>query len=105
MSRSITGAKRKFLEAGGHADVLANFTIDSPVPFDIDAVIRELNDLNTEMVDGSGNKQKQGDFHGKLSRLIARFEAKRADRRLAFCSSRASRQQNGVAGESDQAVG
>lgn len=83
MSRSITNSKRAFLEAGGHADVLANFTIDSPVPFDIDAVLAELNALNTEMVEGT-RTQKQGDFHGKLSRLIARFEAKRADRRLGF---------------------
>lgn len=83
MSRAITGAKRAFLTAGKHTDVLANFTIDSPVPFDIDAVLQELNALNVEMVDGARG-QKQGDFHGKLSRLIARFEAKRADRRLGF---------------------
>lgn len=84
MSRSITSAKRSFLEAGSHAAVLANFTIDSPVPFDIDAVLAELNTLNMEMVEGSSGRPKQGDFHGKLSRLIARFEAKRADRRLGF---------------------
>ncbi len=83
MSRAITHAKRAFLEAGGHTDILANFTINSPVPYDIDAVVSELNELNTEMVEGS-RREKQGDFHGKLSRLIARFEAKRADRRLAF---------------------
>lgn len=83
MSRAITNAKRAFLTAGKHTDVLANFTIDSPVPFDIDAVLNELNALNTEMVEGA-RTQKQGDFHGKLSRLIARFEAKRADRRLGF---------------------
>jgi hypothetical protein len=83
MSRAITSAKRAFLTTGKHTDVLANFTIDSPVPFDIDAVLKELNALNTEMVEGA-RTQKQGDFHGKLSRLIARFEAKRADRRLGF---------------------
>lgn len=83
MSRSITSAKRAFLSKGGHSDILSNFTIDSPVPFDIDAVVKELDLLNTEMVEGSRG-QKQGDFHGKLSRLIARFEAKRADRRLGF---------------------
>lgn len=36
------------------------------------------------MVAGSGNREKQGDFHGKLSRLIARLENKTTDRRLGF---------------------
>jgi DNA helicase HerA-like ATPase len=84
MSRSIVNAKRAFLEAGNHKDVLDNFTIDSPVPFPIDTVLKELNDLNTEMVAGSTGRDKQGDFYGKLSRLIARLENKLSDRRLGF---------------------
>lgn len=84
MSRTITDAKRKRLAAGGHADVLANFTIDSPVPFDLNVVLAELGRLNSEMVPGSSGKDKQGDFHGKLARLIARLEAKISDRRLGF---------------------
>jgi len=67
MARAITESKTDFLSAGGHADVLANFTIDSPVPFQIDAVLTELDRLNTEMVAGA-RAEKQGDFHGKLSR-------------------------------------
>lgn len=43
-----------------------------------------MEDLNTEMVTGSSGREKQGDFHGKLSRLIARLDAKRTDRRLGF---------------------
>lgn len=50
MQRAITGAKRAYLEHGGHQDVLDNFTIDSPVPFNLDAVFDELAALNTEMV-------------------------------------------------------
>lgn len=85
MSRSINEAKRAFLTAGGHEEVLANFTIDSPVPFPIDAVLGKLADLNTEMVAGSkAGSEKQGDFFGKLSRLIQRLEAKATDRRLGF---------------------
>lgn len=83
MSRAIVGAKKAFLEDGGHADVLANFTIDSPVPFSIASVLRELERINTEMVPGARG-EKQGDFHGKLSRLIQRLEGKRTDRRLGF---------------------
>lgn len=84
MQRAITGAKRAYLEHGGHQDVLDNFTIDSPVPFNLDAVFDELAAFNTEMVQGAGNREKQGDYHGKLSRLIARLENKRSDRRLGF---------------------
>ncbi len=85
MSRSINEAKREFLIAGGHHEVLANFTIDSPVPFPLRDVLEKLSALNTEMVAGSrAGSEKQGDFFGKLSRLIQRLEAKATDRRLGF---------------------
>ena len=84
MSRTVTEAKRKFLEDGDHQDILDNFTIDSPVPFDLDGAAAELNRLNTQMVPGSSGREKQGPYFDKLSRLIARFENKRTDRRLGF---------------------
>jgi hypothetical protein len=85
MSRTVTEAKRTFLSNGKHQDVLDNFTIDSPVPFDLNAVVSELNRLNTEMVPGAkAGTEKQGPYFDKLSRLIARFENKRTDRRLGF---------------------
>lgn len=83
MSRSIKDAKRSFLTGGGHEDVLASFTIDSPVPFSIEAVLRNLRNINSEMVSGSRG-DKQGNFFGKLSRLIQRLENKITDRRLGF---------------------
>ncbi|WP_434616488.1 ATP-binding protein [Azospirillum sp. B2RO_4] len=83
MQRAVTGAKRAYLERGEHQDILDNFTIDSPVPFDLEEVFGDLNKLNTEMVPGA-KQEKQGDYHGKLSRLIARLENKRSDRRLGF---------------------
>lgn len=83
ISRAIVEAKTKFLEAGSHGEVLANFTIDSPVPFKIDAVLAELERLNSEMVAGARG-EKQGDFNGKLSRLIQRLDSKRSDRRMGF---------------------
>ncbi len=85
IGRTTVQAKRSFLEANGQADLLTDFTIDSPVPFDIAAVLAELNRLNTEMVPGAkAGTEKQGDFNGKLSRLIARLENKVTDRRLGF---------------------
>ena len=88
MSRAIIEAKKAYLTKGGHTAVLANFTIDSPVPFEIDEVLSHLNEKNDEMVpkpDAKGTKQ--GEFHGKLSRLIQRLEAKISDRRLGFLFS------------------
>ncbi len=84
MSREINAAKRSYLEAGGHTDVLNNFTVDSPVPFDINALLARLNDINAEMVPGANGKPKQGEFFGKLARMIARLENKISDRRLGF---------------------
>lgn len=83
MTRAITDAKKATLVGDEHKDILDNFTIDSPIPFSLDTVLENLNGLNSEMVAGTRG-DKQGDYFGKLSRLIARLEAKRADRRLAF---------------------
>lgn len=83
MSRAILAAKQKYLEAQGRQDVLDNFTIDSPIPFDLNGVIDELSGLNVEMVPGA-RSEKAGEFNGKLSRMIQRLENKRTDRRLGF---------------------
>ncbi|MBK9989827.1 MAG: ATP-binding protein [Verrucomicrobia bacterium] len=84
ISRAVVAAKQAYLLKGKHDSLLKNFTIDSPVPFELDAVISELKELNTKTETGSSGREKQGDFHGKLSRLIQRLENKRTDRRLGF---------------------
>jgi DNA helicase HerA-like ATPase len=84
MSRAVTTAKRRYLDEHGQTDVLQNFTIDSPVPYDIASVQHEVNEKNTEMVPGANDKNKQGELHGKLSRLIARMDNRIADRKLGF---------------------
>ncbi|MGN7503705.1 MAG: ATP-binding protein [Alphaproteobacteria bacterium] len=84
MAREVNQAKRNYLESGGHQDVLSNFTVDSPVPFDLNELLQSLNVINSEMVPGANGREKQGEFHGKLSRMIARLENKISDRRLGF---------------------
>lgn len=87
-NRAVVDAKRSYLEANEKAEVLANFTIDSPVPFDIEQILAALNALNDERVEGAkAGTTKAGDFNGKLSRFIQRLEAKRQDRRLGFMFS------------------
>lgn len=84
-NREVVDAKRAFLTTAGKADVLANFTIDSPVPYDIENVLAKLNALNEERTEGAkAGTTKAGDFNGKLARFIQRLEAKRQDRRLGF---------------------
>lgn len=85
MSRTIIDAKREYLTKGKHAEVLDNFTIDSPVPFEIADVIARLEELDAQMIPGSkAGTEKQGSFHGKLSRLVERLKNKQTDRRLGF---------------------
>ncbi|MCY1278732.1 Helicase HerA, central domain [compost metagenome] len=83
MAREVNHAKRKYLEDNGQQDVLKHFTVDSPVPFDLDFLMSKLNEINVEMVAGARG-EKQGDFFGKLARMISRLENKISDRRLGF---------------------
>ncbi|WP_419773917.1 ATP-binding protein [Halarcobacter sp.] len=84
ISREIKNVKKEYLEEKGENDVLTNFTIDSPIPFSLTNLLDKLNSINLEMVAGANGKPKQGDFFGKLSRMISRLENKISDRRLGF---------------------
>lgn len=85
MAREINQAKRNYLEENGQQDVLKHFTVDSPVPFDLNFLMGRLNGINVEMVPGAkSGTEKQGDFFGKLARMISRLENKISDRRLGF---------------------
>jgi len=83
MAREVNNSKRKYLEERGETRLLNNFTIDSPVPFRLEDILESLNFINTETVQGV-RAEKQGEFFGKLSRMISRLENKISDRRLGF---------------------
>ena len=85
-NREVLEAKRVFLKAKGKAEILANFTIDSPIPYTLESVIDKLEDLDVEMVPGA-KTEKQGPFFGKLTRFIQRLQSKKEDRRLGFLFS------------------
>jgi hypothetical protein len=85
ISRAIIEAKKAYLNANGQTELAENFTIDSPIPFDLDAVLSELTRLDEEDVEGAREgTTKAGPLKGKLGRLIQRLEAKQTDRRLGF---------------------
>jgi uncharacterized protein len=76
--------KRDFLTKEKLNDVIASFTVDSPVPYDLMSLIAALQNDDQAMVAGSSGRDKQGPWHGKLTRFISRLEAKIADRRYGF---------------------
>jgi DNA helicase HerA-like ATPase len=82
---AVITAKRKNLETEKKEDVLNNFTIDSPVPYQINQVLNELNELDEQMISGArAGSEKQGPLFGKLTRFIQRLTTKIGDRRLNF---------------------
>ena len=84
-SSAVIQAKRRALTQAGMSRELETFTIDSPVPYDLDEVTGELTFLNEERVRNQGTgKENNGPFHGKFSRFLLRLAAKRQDRRLGF---------------------
>lgn len=86
-SQAVVEGKRAYLESHGKVDLMDSFTIDSPIPYEISEVIELLDAKNKEMVPGSGNKEKQGPYFGKLARFIQRLSSKIQDRRLNFMFS------------------
>lgn len=81
---TVVAKKKKTLEDLKKTEVLSAFTLDSPIPFKIADVLDELDRLNTEMVIGSGGKDKQGPFYGQFSRLLVRLKSKVSDKRYGF---------------------
>jgi DNA helicase HerA-like ATPase len=80
----VSEGKRAFLEKDNRKEVLASFTVDSPIPYDLPSLVDALRQDDKEMVAGSSGRDKQGPWHGKLTRFISRLEAKVADRRYGF---------------------
>lgn len=63
--------------------VKESFTVDSPIPFQINELIELLQKDDTEKGIGKTGPVK-GEWEGKLTRFISRLEAKISDRRYGF---------------------
>lgn len=79
----VVKQKKATLEQLGKKDILNAFTLDSPVPYSLEAVLEELRSMNEEMVQGARGL-KQGDFYGQFSRLLTRIRSKLNDKRYGF---------------------
>lgn len=83
-SKTVFEAKEAYLDSIGDTSFKGHITIDSPIPYCLKSVLNIIRELDVEMVPGSGNKEKQGPFNGKLTRFIQRLDAKSQDKRLGF---------------------
>ena len=89
----VRGLKEETLTTLGKKDVRATFTVDSPIPYSMAELRKRLDDDDGEMVlNPKTNKEKQGDWYGRLTRFLGRLQAKIEDRRYGFCSTRLRRQ-------------
>ncbi len=82
-SKTVFNEKLNYLNSIGDTTFKDSITIDSPIPYKIENVIKIISELDEEMVQGA-RTEKQGPFFGKLTRFIQRLEAKSQDKRLGF---------------------
>ena len=77
--------KRSALAEMGRGDAVATATVDSPVPYKLDDLIRWLKADDVEIiVRQPSGRVDPGPYNGKLGGLIARFESRMADPRFGF---------------------
>ncbi|MDE5562517.1 MAG: ATP-binding protein [Clostridiales bacterium] len=92
-STTVMEGKRKLLKSSGHESLIDSITLDSPVPYNLDDLLADLTQKDTEMVPGV-KTEKQGPYYGKLTRFIQRLQSKQSDKRLNFLFSNDTALQN-----------
>jgi DNA helicase HerA-like ATPase len=91
---SVIETKRASITSLKKDDLLAGFTVDTPVPYKIENLVESLEKKNEDETDtgetyASGArkgqpKMERGPLYGKLSRFLIRLKTKINDRRYAF---------------------
>lgn len=80
----VRNLKDELAQKFGSPEVKECFTVDSPIPFKIQALLDLLNTDDTTKGVGSKGTAVKGEWEGKLTRFISRLEAKISDRRYGF---------------------
>lgn len=83
-TREVRYLKEQKLREQSKTNVLDTFTVDSPVNYSLEDLVKRLTELDNERVAGETAKGKNGEWNGKLTRFISRLEAKITDRRYGF---------------------
>lgn len=79
----VRSLKEKVLADSKNENVLATFTVDSPIPYPLNGLIEKLKADNAERVPGK-TTDKGGPWFDKLTRFITRMETKISDKRVGF---------------------
>ncbi len=79
----VRALKETTLKTEGKSDVAKTFTVDSPIPYEIQDLLDVLDTDNTTKGVGKTGPVK-GEWEDKLTRFISRMEAKLEDRRYGF---------------------
>jgi uncharacterized protein len=82
----VRNLKGQTLDAESKIDVKKTFTVDSPIPYDLKSLVGLLSSDNTTKGVGKTGPVK-GEWEDKLTRFLARLEAKLDDRRYGFMFS------------------
>lgn len=80
----IRELKEKTLQVEGKHDILKTFTVDSPIPFEMEELLSKLREDDTRKGIGTTGKAVKGEWEGKLTRFIARLETKLDDKTYGF---------------------
>lgn len=87
-SKAVLSEKEKTVIGDVYDKII---TVDSPVAYNLQPLVQTFEDLDTEMVPGAkAGSEKQGPFHGKLTRFIQRINNKLSDKRMGFMFSLSS---------------
>lgn len=87
-SNMVIEGKKDFLIAEGKSDIIEDITLDSPIPYSLEALLQKLDHKDTEMVTSqSTGKPVKGPYNGLLTRFIQRLQSKKMDKRLNFMFS------------------
>ncbi|WP_367672072.1 ATP-binding protein [Serratia symbiotica] len=76
--------KKLTLKKEGKVDILKTFTVDSPVPYSLEELLKLLRKDNVTKGVGKNGSPITGEWENKLTRFISRLEAKLDDRRYGF---------------------
>lgn len=80
----IRTLKEGTLEVNGKDAVKETFTVDSPIPYEIDDLVNLLKKDDRDKGVGAKGQPVKGEWEGKLTRFVSRLEAKIEDRRYGF---------------------
>lgn len=91
---SVMEMKNVAINRLGKTELLDGFTVDTPIPYELEDLVGSLEKKNEEVIQTgdeyvSGSKKGQpktekGPLNGKLSRFLIRLKTKMNDRRYAF---------------------